>query len=356
MPEHEVSLRRILELEIAPDGSRVVYGVEENDLVRNRRSTRLWSTAVDTGRTVPLTTGSGNERLPAIAPNCREVAYVSTGDDGVDRLMLVAVAGGVPDQLLNSADDGFVPGDISGGRGFCWSPDGRSMAVMLRQNPAVPGELSVEGPRPNGDPVHYTEITELVRGGPAIRLCIFDLESRELVEIGAAQRPLTSLAWSPDGKLVRGVERTISGYARPDSFRYLEFSRDGHGATERFEFTGASCNVFLSPNGERLAVSAARGSTNAPAPTFYLANIDGGQREEILQDGASTFHDVSWSGSGQKLYAIADKGIRRRIIEYDLESGSARDLTDGDLWIEFAAIQRDRRCARLRRFGDRRSR
>lgn len=331
-PEHEVALRRISGLEMAPDGSSVVYCVEENDPVRNARSTRLWGVPLPGGQAAPLSPGTGDERLPCISPDGQFVAYVSTAG-GVDRLMVIPSHGGFPERVLDSERDGFVPGDIYGGRGFCWAPDSRRIAVLVQQGGAMPGELSVEGPRPTGDPVVQTEITERLRGGPPVRLCILDTVTGEIETIGQADRPLSSLSWSPEGSSVLAATREITGYGHPDAFRIVKFPRPAAEQTQ-LEFTGSALTFALAPDGQRLAVSAAANSTNAPSPTLFVTLMAGNDRRYLTGDDLTSFHDVSWTASGRTLYAIADRGVERRIVEIDIDSGTMRDRTGEGLWIE----------------------
>ena len=149
-PEDEVTLRRITDLAISPDGGAVVYGVSEVDLLNNRRTTRLWRHASENGVPSALTTGGATERFPAWSPDGTSIAFVTSGPGG-DRLMVVPAAGGRPSELLGPAD-GFIPSTIFGGRpgggpSYAWSPDSRAIACLIREGDATPGELSVEGPR-----------------------------------------------------------------------------------------------------------------------------------------------------------------------------------------------------------------
>ena len=343
-PEDEVGLRRIGALAIAPDGENIVYAVGEVDLINNRRTTRLWRCATSDGQARPLTTGSDNERFPRWSPDGASVAYVSSGPDG-DRLMIVPAIGGRPQELLGPTV-GFVPSDIFGMRpggmpAFAWAPDSRSLACLLRTGDQVPGELSLEGPRMVGDPMVAVEITQRLRGGPAVRLAVLDVAERSLKDVGAADRPLSHLAWTPDGMSIYAVSQADVPPAGTSAFRLLHFSLAGAEPATVTEFSGAAFAPTLSPDGRQFAVSAARGTNNAPSPCLFLLPAGGGAHRDLAMDDLTTYSDLTWLPSGAAIIAVADSGIRRHLVTVCTESGAVTTLASDEAWIEMARTSAD---------------
>lgn len=337
-PEDEIALRRVSGLAIGPRGDAVVYAVDEADLARDSRTTRLWRWAA--GHSAPLTTGYGSQRFPCWSPDGATIAFVAAGRDG-DALLVVPAAGGRPRRLLGQ-EAGFVAGDIfssrSGLPGFAWSPDGRSLAVQLRTGAALPGDLGVEGPRATGDPLVATEITERLRGGPAVKLAVVNVESGALAVLGNADHPLGSLGWSPDGSGVYAVERQAGEPGEPGHFRLLRLALGGQPVVVA-EFEGAEFKAAPAPDGRRFAVFGARDTGHAPRPFLAILAADGTIERELSTDDRTSYSDVAWL-TDDALVAIADAGVRRRLVRFDLAAGGQRALTD-DVWIERLAVSPD---------------
>lgn len=342
-PEDELAIRRVSGLTIAPDGSAAVFALDEADLTRNSRTTRLWICDRDGRDTRPLTIAGGNQRSPIWSPEGQMIAFVGSGPGG-DRLMVVSVQGGRPRQLVGPSD-GFVASGIGGGpRGepaIAWSPDSRQLACLLRVGEAVPGELGVDGPRPTGDPMVTTEITERRRGGPPVCLCVVDVESGAVSEIGRAERPPSHLTWVPDGSGLYAVSRSAFGSVGPISFRLLRYQAGRAEPEVVAEFSGAGFAPVPSPDGSRFAVAAARGTTHAPSPCLLLLDQTGAVVRELSRDDLTTYSDLAWAAGGSSLFAVADSGVRRRLVRIDVESGETTPLTPERPWVEMARLSAD---------------
>lgn len=345
-PEDEIGLQRITGLTISPTGDAVVFAVDEADLASNRRSSRLWLGASE-GAPTPLTS-AGGQRLPVWSPDGESIAYVASGSagSGGDRLMVVPASGG-PSRLCLGPESGFIASGFArrpgGGATLAWSPDSRRLACLLRVGEAIPGDLAVDGPRTSGDPPVVTEISERLRGGPAVRLGVVEVESGALVELGGDERPFASICWSPDGATVYAVSHRHGG-VNPGHFRLLRYAVDQPAAEPvcLTEFSGASFTPCLSPGGARFVVSAARGSSHAPAPCLLLLSTETGEIVgEISADDRTTYSELAWSPEGDAIFALADRGVRRRLVRVDPESGAVTTLTGDDRWIEMARLSRD---------------
>lgn len=346
-PEDEIGLRRISGLTISPDGAAVVFVVDEADPASNRRSSRLWLNTSDGAATL-FTSAGGSQRLPAWSPSGELIAYVTNGpgDFGRDRLMVVPAAGG-PARLLLGPESGFIASGFArrpgGGATFAWSPDSRRIACLLRVGESIPGDLAVDGPRALGDPQVITEISERLRGGPAVRLGVVDVESGVMVELGGDERPFSSICWAPDGTAVYAVSHRHGG-VNPGHFRLLRYAIDQPAADPvcLTEFSGASFAPCLSPDGTRFVVSAARGSSHAPGPCLLLLSADSGEIvAEISADDRTTFFELAWSPAGDAIFALADRGVRRQLVRIDPASGAVSSLTGDERWIEMARLSGD---------------
>lgn len=346
-PEEEVALRRITGLDVAPDGSAICYVIEEAVVATDTINSRLWYADVETSVSRPLTTGTGNERHPVWSPEGDRIAFVSTVDS-IDRLMIVSSAGGRALELLG-ADAGFLPIDAGPVGGYqagahsaiAWSPDGTSIACLVRAQDRVTDDYHHEGPRPAGDPAVMTEITERLRGGAPVKLCVLGVESGELQVIAHGDHPYLSVSWSLEGGSLYAVEQSGGDAGHPATFRLLRLFLNGDAAETVEEFEGASFVPAISPDERRIAVSCAGRSYHAPEPGLYEREIGAQERRILSDDDRTFFYGISWSPDGDALVGIADRGVERRLVSIDLETGDISQLTDGSTWIEIARAAQD---------------
>ena len=323
-------------LAISPTGEEIVFGVDEAEVVRNTRSTRLWRQSTRDRSAYPLTTGHGSQRFPQYSPDGRLVAFVATGNDG-ERLLVVDAGGGKPQDIL-PLDLMLVPSEIytrpGGTPSFVWSPDSRSIACLIRSGDTVAGDLSVEGSRATGDPLVNREIIERLRGGPPVRLCVANLVDREVRFVGDDERPLGSLSWSPDGQHVFAVSRSEGNTGGETRFSLIRYSLRHNSSSVVTTFDGASFSPRFSPGGNSIVVAAARGTSHAPSPCLLHLKADDETIQELSTDDHTTFSDVHWNPDGASVVAIADTGIRRRLLQINVSTGDSRALPNGDGWIE----------------------
>jgi dipeptidyl aminopeptidase/acylaminoacyl peptidase len=192
-----------------------------------------------------------------------------------------------------------------------------------------------------------TEITERLRGGPRVTLCVLDVDSRERVTLGHAERPLAHPQWAPDGTCIYAVARGETGTAGLSQFALLRFARDQSAPTTVAEFTGAGFSPVLSPDGRQFAVSAARGTSNASAPCLLLIDADGRAERELTTDDLTIWADLAWLGGGGTLLALAESGVRRRLLRIETRADAlmSTDVTSarfdgqaGEPWIEMMAV------------------
>ena len=332
----EVSLRRLSDLAVSPAGTEIVYTISEADLFANTRSARLWRQSVHEDRGRPLTTASGSQRFPRYSPDGTAIAFVATAANR-DQLMVVPATGGRANEALPK-DVVLVSTEIFAGPGeppsFAWSPDGRQIACLVRAGEAVAGDLSVEGPRPTGDPAISVEITQRSRGGPPVRVCIVDPGERQMRVVGEAARPVVALNWSADGQHLYAVSREPGATAGEVHFCLLRFSVGGEAPETVTTFDGASFRPILSKDGRWFAVSAARGTTNAPSPCLFVLSSDGHTTRDLSRDDRTTFSDIHWTADGSVILAVGDAGLRRELFRIDVSSGETTKIAVCNGWIE----------------------
>ena len=112
-----LSLHRVSDPQVSPDGARVLYTVGVPDVPANRTARDIWLVTVATGEAKALTSG-GHESDGRWSPDGRRVAFISSRA-GNQQLFVMNADG----------SDAKAVSTLSGGvANIVWAPDGRSIA------------------------------------------------------------------------------------------------------------------------------------------------------------------------------------------------------------------------------------
>src|SRR5258708_38970260 len=121
-PEQTLERRGIGELDLSPDGTRVVFTVTE-PVKAAARQRNIWMLDVASGQVRQLTFSARSDASPRWAPDGRSVAFLSDRD-GVAQLYLLPMSGGEAEKLTDRKES------IGS---FRWSPDGRRIALLMAE-------------------------------------------------------------------------------------------------------------------------------------------------------------------------------------------------------------------------------
>jgi dipeptidyl aminopeptidase/acylaminoacyl peptidase len=315
-------LRSVGDVQWSPDGSRVAYGVTNNDRPGAPYS-QLWLMEVATGKTARIEGASGGARW---------------SPDGT----LIACSGRVGDKsgLITVRADGSQPTFIaptqgtnhplpSSGERVAWSPDGKRIAFIS----ATPGpETEAAG----GDPVIITRYlykptaTEgMTRFNDNRRTHIFiaDVATKNVRQITAGDYYEHSIDWSPGGEEILFVSNRE---ADPDRFfNYDVFAvkvADGKvrqlTRTENVEY-----RPRWSPDGKTIAYQGTKRGLTSSETTMedthvWLMNADGSARRELGGALDNRQGAPDWSPDGNWIYFTAQERGAARL--YRLPAGGGK--------------------------------
>lgn len=124
-PQSLLDLRVVEDVEISPDGERIVYEVTHIERAENKYERNLWLIEGEKAPR-PFVVAPGDDSRPRWSPDGRRLAFISTRE-GRPQIFILEMSGGEPWRLSNEA---------SGVSQFAWSPDGSRIAYLA--GPQVP--------------------------------------------------------------------------------------------------------------------------------------------------------------------------------------------------------------------------
>ena len=379
-PEDMLSLGRLSDPQLSPDGSKVIYGVSYTSLEENRSCRNIFMSNIDGSGKVQLTKSESSISCARWSPDGSSVYFLRGGQLWNARLHGLKLGKA---HLLSD-----VPAGISE---FKISPDGANILYIS----SIPGPVKTPSsfdPALDKASAYVTEdlmyrhwdhwVTETPRtfvaplnGRKITAENSFDLLGDEPYELptepfGGAEQ----LSWSPDGRFIAYSCRKKTGkeYAfSTDTEIYLYDIASGQTVVIPMG-GGYDTDPIWSPNGRHLAwISMARDGYEADKQRLMVCDIDGLSFSGIRELTADFLYDAAspvWTPDGTGIYfqALAD-GTQKLFLASldDIAAGSAsagsaagsgasadiRQLTTDDWMYDFFSpwgiVERDGRTVLL---------
>jgi dipeptidyl aminopeptidase/acylaminoacyl peptidase len=325
--EDILSIREVRELQISPDGKRVAFTVREPAdprLPRARRTSNVWIVGT-TGSELPhaLIPNVKNATSPRWSPDGRWLAFLSDrGDSDGDnpegriQLYLLPSDGGRTERVTS------VPGGVED---FAWSPDGKMIAFVARDQPTA-GE--VERQSTGDDPV------EVDQNFKYSRLWVTTLSDRKAVQVTKQDFEINELAWSPSGDEIALV--VARSQMAEDSLLFsLVVVNRSSGEVARTLSTNVELTGGLtwSPDGRWITFYEGPPTKDFAAWVSVVA-AGGGIVRPLTKDYRGTIYALSWTADSRTLLAESMEGTRQALLSIDGTTGSIRKITNfiGGQW------------------------
>ena len=335
-----VSMDRVSDPRVSPDGTRVAFVVSELDLEADRRRTDIWVVAVNGGDPRRLTSDPAGDFNPRWSPDGAQLYFLSTrsGSSQVWQLGMVdGETAQVTDEPLDAAN-------------LTLSPDGSHLAISMevfidcetlactaqrleaRENGATTGRLY------DGGFVRHWDTWEDGRrshifvmptaGGPPVDVMAEVDGDSPSVPFGGAEE----FAFTPDGQAIVLTAR-VAGAEEPWSTDFdlwvapIDGSSRPRNLTERND-AWDTAPVF-SPDGRTLAYLAMeRPGFEADRFRVMLRRWPDGLARALAPGWDRSPAGLLWSADGSTLYATAQNLGHVSLFAIDVASGDVTTVLD----------------------------
>jgi dipeptidyl aminopeptidase/acylaminoacyl peptidase len=116
--ESLISLGRVGDPQISPDGRWVAYSVTRIDIEKNAGNSDIWMVPIAGGTPTQLTRSDKRDNNARWSPDGKQIAFISSREGG-PQIWIMDVPGGEPRKLTSLS---------TGADGVIWSPDGKNLA------------------------------------------------------------------------------------------------------------------------------------------------------------------------------------------------------------------------------------
>jgi dipeptidyl aminopeptidase/acylaminoacyl peptidase len=327
-----ISMHRVTEPQVSPDGKWVAYTVATPDMEANRNAGNIWVVATAGGAEIQLTR-SGHDSSPVWSPDGKMIAFLSSRS-GDSQVYLLSMDGGEAHPLTKLS---------TGADMVKWSPDGKTITFTSSVYPDCKDDdcnskrdAEKEKSKVKAHVAEHLLYRHWTHWNDGKRSHLFVVSA----DGNGAPRDLTTgadydippdersgpgdISFSPDGKeicftAVTDKMEAISTNA--DLFIVLVAGGEAKRITTQPGFDG---NPVYSPDGKYIAYHAQlTAGYEADRWRLMLYDRQSGKNENLSEGLDRSAEELTWSPDSKTIYFTAENETQKQVYAMAAHAGSA---------------------------------
>ncbi len=292
-PDDIFNLRDVSAPRLSPDGQWLVYAVRSLDAQADKSHTRLWLLPLAGGAALPVNAEKTSASQARFSPDGRYLAFLSSREGQHTQIFLLDRRGGEAQRLTQ------YKADVAD---YVWSPDSTRLALVVADpdpeavedgDDADPPAGATASPKPSKSPkpIVITRRQFKHDGDGYLRelrehLHVFDLATRNSVQVTSGPYDDSEPVWSPDGASLAFVSnRTADPDSNQNTDIFLVSASAAQTPRALTSSLGSDHAPDFAPDGRSIAYVAGGDPKDMWYGTEHLGLIDVGSGKTRLLSG-----------------------------------------------------------------------
>ena len=304
------------DVQLSPDGKRVVYTLAPLGKKEEHETSALWIASTEqAGASRQFTAGEAHDWHPRWSPDGKHLAFLSDRTKrGTAQLYLIDADGGEARALTSTKN-------TKGVEHFAWSPGGGQLAFTSADEPTEEDE---KREKERDDERVYGE------KWPYARLRLLSLATREITTLVAGERHVDDFAWHPQGtEVAYMVQQTPDLEAQAHEVTIERIAIAGGEPQVVCHFPCGVDSLTWSQDGNTLFFLAAAARKSQSSSVVYAVPAQGGEPERIACGETSCAAEIRAVRQTSSLAVQVAEGLGSRLDLLAPESGEVVTLLDG---------------------------
>lgn len=353
-PEVLWSFGRLGDVQVSPDGNKILYGVSYYSIEQNRSNRELFVINRDGSGKTQLTKTPQNEFNAIWHPDGDRIVYLSSA------------SGEVQAWMMNQDGSGQTQlSEVEGGiNSILFSPIGDK--VLFTQDVQIdPTARDIHQDLPESNARIITDLMyrhwDRWEDGAYSHIFVADFDGKtitggkDIMEGEPYESPMMpfggmeEIAWTPDGKAIaytckklKGIEYTVS--TNSEIYLYDLESEKTSNLTEGMP--GYDKAPIFSPDGKKMYwLSMERAGFEADKDRLFELDRESGEKRYLTSDFDYSPSGLTWADDGNTLFFVAGVQASFHLYKMDVQSNEISAITSGQYDYHSVAMAGDRLIA-----------